>query len=170
MTVVIDGTTGIDAVQNGTVAQADLAANVAGNGPAIRVARTGSAQSITANVQTKVLFDTVVFDTNSNFSIANSRFTPTIAGYYQCSTAIQLLGTTAAGGSATYFFKNGVMDSHGVYFASTFSNPINVASALIYCNGTTDYIEVYTSGSGTGMSVNYSSANNFFSAVLVRAA
>lgn len=37
MTTQIDGSTGVSKVQGGVVVQADLAANVAGNGPAFSV-------------------------------------------------------------------------------------------------------------------------------------
>lgn len=39
----ISGTTGVDKHQDGSVTQADLAANVAGNGPAFKASITGSA-------------------------------------------------------------------------------------------------------------------------------
>jgi hypothetical protein len=153
-----------------TVSQAMLASNVSGNGPAIRVARTGSAQALTINVQTKVLFDTTSFDTNSNFSIANSRFTPTVAGYYQVNSTMQLLGTISAAGMDLSFYKNGSRDTSALYLTGTYANPILLGSALIYCNGSTDYLEVYVAAGSSGISVNYSAANNVFTAFLARAA
>jgi len=43
MTVTVNGTTGVSLVQDGVVVQADLAANVAGNGPVFNViASTGA--------------------------------------------------------------------------------------------------------------------------------
>ena len=67
---------------DGKVQQAALAANVAGNGPAFS-AYQSTLQSFSSNTVTKVLFQTEEYDTNSNF--ASSRFTPTVAGYYQLS-------------------------------------------------------------------------------------
>lgn len=172
MPVIINGTTGLSGVStvnlaNGSVTQNILANGVAGTGPAIRVARTLSAQSLTQSVTTKILFDTVVFDTANNFSIANSRFTPSVAGYYFVTTAQQLLGTTSL---LMYFYKNGSSDSIGNYLATTFANPCCTATSIIYCNGTTDYIEVYINSGAAGTSVNYSAVNNYFTAALVRAA
>lgn len=153
-----------------TVSQGMLASNVAGNGPAIRVCRTGSAQSLTINVSTKVLFDTVVFDTNSNFSIPNSRFTPTVAGYYQISSVNQLLGTVTTAMDIS-LYKNGVRDTSLLYLTgASYTNPIIGGSALVYCNGSTDYIEVYISVGTAGISVNYAAAANYFTGALVRAA
>lgn len=171
MPVIINGTTGLSGVStvnlaNGSVTQNILANGVAGTGPAFRVSKTVSAQSLTINVNTKILFDTVVFDTANTFSIANSRFTPTVAGYYSFSSAIQILGT-ATTPNAT-FFKNGSLDSYLMYTANNGSNMVITGSALIYLNGSTDYVEMYTAVGSSGNSVN--NGNTFFSGFLARAA
>jgi hypothetical protein len=154
---------------SGSVSQAMIANGVAGKGPTIRVCRTGSAQSLTVNTATKVLFDTVVFDTNSNFSVANSRFTPTVAGYYQVSVSIQFLGSVTTAFDLS-FYKNGSRDTACLYLTGSYGNPISVGSAIIYCNGSSDFIEVYAAVGTAGISINHAATNTVFSASLVRAA
>ena len=159
----------ISSADSGTITQGMLASGVAGKGPVFRVAKTDSAQSLTINVNTKITFNSVVFDTNSNFSVANSRFTPTVAGYYIFQAVNQLLGsiTTAVDFS---LYKNGVRDSALFYLTGSYSNPIFGGGAIIYCNGTTDYVELYCSVATAGISVNYTAAANYFTGALVRAA
>jgi hypothetical protein len=166
MAVTIDGTTGASAVQAGAVEQGDLAANVAGNGPAFS-AYSASSQTVTANTWTKVVCGTELFDTNSNF--ASSTFTPTVAGYYQVSAGIQFNGTTITrvfsaiyknGAAAQYFFD---INLATVYRAS--------GSCLLYMNGSTDYLEWYGFMNGTGtLQFETSQQGTYFQAVLVRSA
>jgi len=50
-------------------------------------------QNATAGTDTKVTFDTEVFDTNNNF--ASNRFTPTVAGYYQLNSNVFYTNATS---------------------------------------------------------------------------
>lgn len=146
---------------DGKVQQGALAANVAGNGPAFS-AYAGAATTVSYNVFTKIAFDTEEFDTNSNF--ASSRFTPTVAGYYQ------LNWNTGVGGNAekwSILYKNGTSFKGG----SDVIGYSSAGSALVYANGSTDYFEVYLYQLGanpTGTS--YTGAQYFFSGSLVKAA
>jgi hypothetical protein len=173
MTVVIDGTTGIDAIQNGTVSQPKVASGVGGTGPAFSAYRNGS-QTITVATETKVQINTEEFDTNSNFDpTTNYRFTPTVAGYYQVNGAVSGGGSVNTTVIFCSIYKNGsafkagsvIRDSSGV------SNLLSTASALIYFNGSTDYIELYAfiGGSGT-ITITSGLAVTYFQASLVRAA
>jgi hypothetical protein len=101
-------------------------------------------QSVAAATVTKVLFDTELFDTNNNF--ASSRFTPTIAGYYQFNTNLYFSGTGS--NQNINFYKNGALYIQPVYFVNGFI--MASASALIYLNGSTDYVEVYFGNSNAG--------------------
>ena len=92
---------------------------------------------------TKILFATEEFDTNSNF--ASSRFTPTVAGYYQINASARI-GMNGAAEVQCSLYKNGAeykrgFDIYGVTFASGFAH-CNV-NTIVYMNGTTDYIEYY---------------------------
>jgi hypothetical protein len=94
-----------------------------------------SAQTISSTTLTKVTLDTELFDTNSNF--ASSRFTPTVAGYYQISATIAVGATTTGGGA--YIYKNGAI------YSSSYQGSMNSSSVstVIYLNGSTDYVELY---------------------------
>lgn len=164
MTVIINGTTGIDTVQDGSIVQADLATGVAGTGPAFGVYAGGS-QSISAGSFTKVQWNTEVFDTNSCFDTTNYRFTPNVAGYYQINSHVD----SAAGSSETIvsIYKNGSELNRG--FDQKSSNTGSVVSSVVYCNGSTDYIEIYVYfGSNTTVHNTYN--RTFFNGAMIRAA
>ena len=145
-----------------TVAQSNIATNVVGNGPAF-VAYQSVAQSISNSAYTKVTFDTEVYDTNNNF--ASSRFTPTVAGYYQVSAGLQVAATTT---NQIVIFKNGGAYSYGIN-TSSLSYATNTMSCLVYCNGSTDYIEVYGLFGATN-NTSPSISTVYFQGALVRSA
>ena len=121
-------------------------------------------QAISATTFTKVLFDTKVFDTNNNF--ASSRFTPTVAGYYQCSWS---LSSSIVQGNRfiPMLYKNGAEILRGTDVpTNTWST---TGSGLVYCNGTTDYLEVYIYF-GNAANTGGSSVSTFFTGALVRTA
>jgi hypothetical protein len=137
---------------------------VSGNMPAFS-AYPSSGTSVTASTYTKITFDTEDFDTNSNF--ASSRFTPTVAGYYQISANIGFYGTGTI--LQVALFKNGttaVVAGSGV--VSNFIRPC--VTAVLYFNGSTDYVEVYGYQNTAG-TISSDSATHFkFSGCLVRSA
>jgi hypothetical protein len=156
-------TTGVTTakIADSNVTQAKLGTNVAGNGPAFR-AWASSQTPITGTVFTKVTLATEDFDTNNNFS--SSRFTPTVAGYYQINGSVY----NAAGTSflQAVLYKNGAINSAGTGVGSAY---ISQSSDIIYLNGTTDYIELYgysasTTNIDTGRDV------TFMSGCLIRSA
>lgn len=53
----------------------------------------GTNQTITNNTDTVVSFDTVMFDTGSNFSTSTHKFTAPIAGFYQFNAFANMQGT-----------------------------------------------------------------------------
>lgn len=148
--------------------QAIAVATAVGNGPAF-FAYASTNQAISQGAFTKVNFGTELFDTNSNF--ASSRFTPTVAGYYQLNSAVNYGGN----GTVTYgilcFFKNG-----GEYVRTTAIQPNQVlslnGSTLIYLNGSTDYVEVYAYSGQVNTTLYGDNTTVFtnFSGTLVRAA
>lgn len=157
----------------GAVVQADLAANVAGNGPAFSAYMTnGSAnQSLTSSTWTKVKIDTKEFDTNTNFdTTTNYRFTPAVAGYYQISGSAYVNASINPVNVATAIYKNGT--SYKLVQTVTAANYGGYGiSALVYFNGTTDYVELYVyAGAGTGDYVTYGSTYTWFTGAMVRAA
>jgi hypothetical protein len=120
---------------------------VSGNMPAFS-AYQSSAQTLSSATNTKIQFQTKEFDTASAFDNAtNYRFTPLVAGYYQIS-----------GG-----FKSGAGNPN-----ATTSNQWQV-SALVYFNGSTDYVELYGYVS-TGQALVANAQYTYFQGVLVRTA
>jgi hypothetical protein len=158
-------------INSGAVTQAKLGTNVAGNGPAFSAYADATTQTLTTATYTKILFQTEEFDTNNNF--ASSRFTPTVAGYYQITS--QLLFPALAGLTCLVaIYKNGVDFKEGTRtaIAATASGGVFV-SALVYCNGSTDYIEIYgqqSSGTNQNLAGTNNQFLNYFQGVLVRGA
>ena len=148
-----------------------LAPGTAGNGPAFS-AYTGTTTTLTANTDVKVVFDTKLFDTNTNYSTANSRFTPTVAGYYQVSASIQVNywnGTILT----VEVYKNGSPYQYGnTAYPQTVGGVRSNVSSLVYLNGSTDYIEIYgyQYNAGSNNVVGTSTSGTYFSACLVRSA
>ncbi len=112
-------------------------------GPAFS-AYAASAQSMTGAEITKVNFGTEEFDTNNNF--ASSRFTPTVAGYYQINA--QVITGTAQSRLIFYIYKNGSLYKTGNDLSATAYG--TTMGTLVYMNGSTDYVEAYTYFSITG--------------------
>lgn len=173
MTITINGSgtiTGVSAggLPDGTIQQADLAANVAGTGPVFSAYASGST-ACANSTWTKLQINTKEFDTNNNYDTSSYRFTPTVAGYYQVSGAVSWPSPVNQNGFGIY--KNGSIFKYGYYMGNAGNTYVNIVSALIYFNGSTDYAELYTIQS-TGSSQNASGASNgtYFQAALVRGA
>jgi hypothetical protein len=110
-----------------------------GQGPAFS-AFCSSGTSLTANTWTKQDLQTEQFDTNSNF--ASSRFTPTVAGYYQINCAFSV--TSSPNNIFIAIYKNGSSYKQGnLLTTATGVGGLAVVSSVVDCNGTTDFIEMY---------------------------
>jgi hypothetical protein len=134
----------------------------AGTGPAFS-AYAASAQSMTGTEITKVNFGTEEFDTNNNF--ASSRFTPTVAGYYQINA--QVLTGTAQSRLIFYIYKNGSLYKTGNDLSATAY--ATTMGTLVYMNGSTDYVEAYAYFSITGNTASGINAT-WFNGSMVRSA
>lgn len=120
--------------------------NMAVDGPAFSVYKSGGNQTITANTFTKVQLNTKEFDPNNCFDAStNYRFTPTVAGYYQINGAVN--GESSTGTLSrclASIYKNGTEFKRGSDIAIGAGGAyISSVSSLIYFNGTTDYVELY---------------------------
>lgn len=147
-----------------SVQQTYLASGVAGTGPAFSAVMTAD-QSVTANVTTKVVFSTEVFDTNNNYDpTTNYRFTPTVAGYYQINVALISNQNTLA---QLMLYKNG--SSIGAAYPQATNLGQASLSYLVSMNGSTDYLEVYAYQTTTG-SFRDLDAYSYFQGFLARAA
>jgi hypothetical protein len=156
----------VGGLPDGSIVQAELATGVAGTGPAFS-AYAGATTSVSNVTFTKVLFSVENFDTNNNF--ASSTFTPTVAGYYQINANI---GFPVTSGTRIALYKNGA-----VYIQNSADGTSGVmdaqghTAALIYCNGSTDYIEVYAYSNGNGTTTVTAGASiTQFSGCMVRSA
>jgi hypothetical protein len=125
------------AIANSAVTQAKLASNVAGNGPAFRAWASGQT-TLSGGTTTKVNFATETFDTANCFS--SSRFTPNVAGYYMVGATIRADNSSNSLLHA-YLLFNGNVSIGGSLHVGTLSASASHVTSLIYCNGTTDYIE-----------------------------
>lgn len=157
------------ALASGTVTQAKIADAVTSSGPAFSA--YGSAYtSVPSTTYTKLSYNTKLFDTNNNYDTTLSRFTPTVAGYYQISGCC-LLAAASSGAGGPVLYKNGSFFYYAYYFPllTASANIVAGFSNLFYANGT-DYFELY--GYQTGGTLNMGSSSSYmtFSACLVRAA
>jgi hypothetical protein len=119
-----------------------------------------SSKSIGDGVNTTVVFDNVHFDTHSAWDNTNYRYVAPIAGYYWISmgiffdtsggfaqnlvtASIRFNGDTANLGSGRVMLRNGTDNNeHELGGAASF---------IVYCNGTSDYIDglAYFNADGT---------------------
>ena len=140
-----------------------ITSKLAINGPAFYASKT-STQTLSAATFTKVTFNSEMYDTNNNFS--SSTFTPNVAGYYQIScglyTAVNTLFIIQA-------YKNNIAVFEMLRTNASTSGTTGGGSGLIYCNGTTDYIEIFAylqAGGNVGVASDFA----WFSAAMVRSA
>jgi hypothetical protein len=136
-------------------------------------ARISSTQSLSNVTATKVAFNNTDFDTASCFSTSTYRYTPNVAGYYQFNWSIilQVGVNTGSREYITWIQKNDAIWIWGTNFDTTPNHYVcSTGTALIYMNGSTDYVEVFASQSSGGLAtINPSTSyNSRFSGVMVR--
>jgi hypothetical protein len=139
-----DGSGPLNIQQNG------VTLGIYGNIPAFSAYKSANQTGVPNATFTKVTFNLEEFDTNNNYDTSTSRFTPTVAGYYQINWQIDTGGVTTSI-SISDLYKNGGSwkRSSGVSIAGIGEQYI-VGSTLVYANGTTDYFELYVYvGSGS---------------------
>lgn len=135
-------------------------------GPAFSAYQSVS-QGIPSTTWTKVQLQSEEFDTDNAFdSTTNYRFQPTVPGYYQVNCGI---GVATAGSQVVCaVYKNG-----SAYKIGAIPNgPVafgNIVSALVYLNGSTDYIEFYTYFS-VGQGSSAAATDTYFQASMTRRA
>jgi len=152
--------------------------------PAFSAYLSGSQQNITSSVTTVLQANSKEYDTAGCYNNTSSSatlngisvpawsFAPNIAGYYQVNMEIN--GNCTSGSFAFFtIYKNGSEFKRGFvanYSSGNFSQICGGTSALIYLNGTSDYITAY--GAITGTSPNFYFSSNgswsYFQAAFVR--
>jgi hypothetical protein len=162
-----DGSVTTAKIVGGSVTQAKLGAGVAGNGPAFSVYATVN-QSFTTNTFTKVTFPSEEFDTNACYDTSLSRFTPTVAGYYE--VAVSLSMSTSVTLLNAMIFKNGNALKGASNVSSSAIGLTTQANAMVYLNGSTDYVEAYIYATGTSPILSAGVVYSFFQGFLARSA
>ena len=158
-----------------SVTQSMLSTGLAGTGP-LFFARQTVSQTLTSGTNVKVTFTSEEFDTANCYDTSTSKFTPNVAGYYYISSHIRF-GTSSACQSELAIYKNGSawavcsINQQGSNDQSGFIN------CMVYCNGSTDYIEIYAnqnngSSVSTQLTDNIGSTNKgiWFTGHLIRSA
>jgi len=150
-----------------TLPQTNATLNI--SGPAFS-AYAGASTTLTNNADTKVLFNTEEFDTNNNFD--SSRFTPTVAGYYQINAAVRI--QSVASGNTLYIsiYKNGSAYKLGnLVIQPNTADPILLVTSVVYMNGSTDYVEIYAyQNFGSTRTTQASSGTTYFNGAMIRGA
>lgn len=160
-----NGTNSLILPTSGTVTIAAQTGTLYAAGPTFHATSAGT-QTVTTATITKILFATEDWDTNSNF--ASSTFTPTVAGYYQINAVVRATFGTAASGCGVNIYKNGASWAVNNAISSSSTRTDVAISDLVYCNGSTDYIEIYSTQNGTG-TITIGNVS-FFSGCLMRGA
>lgn len=89
---------------------------------------------------TLIPFQAKSFDTALAFSTTTGRFSPQVAAYYQVTWSVMGDGNTAVLWSSLR--KNGSDVAFGSRAPAVGPFPLSTGSALIYLNGSTDYLDV----------------------------
>ena len=129
-------------------------------------------QAVSNTTWTKVQLNVEEFDTDAAFdSATNVRFQPQVAGYYLVTASLGFK-TSNWTENAIGIYKNGALYKSGNQ--STFSAVggfVNsTATALVYLNGTTDYIELFGYVNATTPAFGGSQSGTFMQAAMVRPA
>ena len=119
--------------------------------PLVAFVYQASAQTIATATTTIVAYDTLFsgFENNSIWNSTTKAFVPTVAGYYQVNMSCTLSGTSAGYQVGAGISKSGVLIDYNVA-ASSALGTTPVCSTIVYCNGTTDYVQgnvAHTAGS-----------------------
>lgn len=131
----------------------------------------GSNQSFSSGTWTKAQFNTEQFDTASCFDTSTYRFTPNVAGYYMFNAQITVDASSNITQQGVAFYKNGSSIQYEVQNVQAGVNNTSALGAfLIYCNGTTDYVECYGNFTATSPAFRGSTTQSCFQGFLVRSA
>ena len=119
-------------------------------------------QTVTSGVSTVVDLSSTIYDNNGSVSLASNRIQPTVAGIYH----IDVRGTMESDPYSSNGVRTGVMSPRkngssidpytvglfaGIETTGNWANAINVSSGfLMEFNGTTDYLDVTVSITGSG--------------------
>jgi hypothetical protein len=125
-------------------------------------------QSVTTGVFTKVTLGTKNFDTNNNF--ASSRFTPTVAGYYQFNASLYANASSPAYIWVLIYKNSAYALTGNLNVPVSSADGTGVCSGILYMNGSTDYVEMYAYIAGGTPLVSGGGSYTQFSGAMIRSA
>jgi len=110
-----------------------------------RVDRNGTNQTgLTSNAYNKVQFNHEAVDQDNWFdSATNYRYTPQLAGWYFIGLMVVGNHGSSADSTVAAIYKNGSSAAEGTYTNATCTASSSHITAIIQCNGSSDYIEGY---------------------------
>ncbi len=130
-----------DAASDKFTMEADVGADTK---PTFSVHKNGTDQTgVATSTWTKITWSTEEFDTNSDF--ASDKFTPTVAGKYLLTSAVEVATSVVAGTRLEVsIYKNGSSHKKGPMIRFEGSNAEGAGACAVFdANGTTDYFEIY---------------------------
>jgi len=145
-TFVISSTSNVGIGTTDPTSTLHVVGDVMGNGvsltkPPIAIV-TNAVTSISAT-PTKIAFNNIVTDTHSWFDTTNYRYTPQAPGYYFVTVAQLQINQTGVPYLVAYIYVSG--SSVGAF--TMVGGPSNYTNShfntIVYCNGTSDYIEIF---------------------------
>ena len=139
-----------------TIANSGTATGFGGtNTPLFRATVSGT-QAVPSATNTKIDFNTEVYDPQSTYDTSNKRFTPAVAGYYSIGAKIRSAIDNDFGYFTVKIYKNGtpISTENNAHFHHD-----SVSVSVIDLADTNDYYEVF-SYHNKGTTENYSSDTN----------
>ena len=139
----------------------------AGYKPAIApafVAKSNSSTTVNNATWTKVDYNDELNDSTGDYS--SSRFTPSVSGYYII-TANCNIGALSAEPHLLNIYKNGTANGYtaGGFKSGALDSGTSI-SLVLYLNGTTDYVEIYTYQTSGSAKSTYSNTITFSGCLL----
>jgi len=131
-------------------------------------ARLSATTSVTDGAWTKVVINSEIFDSDSNFDTSNGRFTPTVAGkYFVFGQVMGYANTNNLVYVYSAVYKNGSFVRYSnIDFDSTYGREASVPFCHIFdMNGSSDYLELYANvNSANGSTQEVNGNNTWFGA------
>ena len=137
------------------------------DGPAF-YAYASASTNMASNAQTQINFATEDYDTNNNYNTTNSRFTPTIAGYYLITGTVRY---DASSNIVTHLYINhsalGTIGTGGFVGVSA-GQTASSGSTIAYFNGSTDYVTLSAYVNVGGNNIITGRGNTYFTGCFLR--
>jgi trimeric autotransporter adhesin len=140
----------------GTNASGDVVASPLGAVSPIIFVSSAADQSIPTGVWTKLTGITNISIDNTSAMTA-SRFTPSVAGYYNVHATAYSPYITAGGAGYISIYKNGAWALGALNFGHSGTSYMDLlqVTGIVYMNGSTDYLELYAYNGGTTAVIYY---------------